>query len=347
MATVINAGRVAMVPKGEWASATAYTRLDVVLYNGSSWVATADSTGQVPGEGSTYWQMLAQGFEGGGKPADVTFTITQNGSAYTSDMTYAEIQAALSTGATVLGAFSTNEFFVVLSIVGGTSNNHVFAALYGSYIVAFSISASGVTRIDVDLATVDDVQAVAGYRITAVYTNGVYIVSNYEVTAMAAAYNSDRYCQLTFSGGEFDCMTLPCVGYYFESTAQIFLFAGYAWGRLMMVELHPNGALGIDVLDLSSKADKTLATSTIPVTGLLPNVVYDYGTTDTVSVTLAAGEAGVANIWCFVFTAQTAACTVTLPSSVVLGNEYAWDMVAGRRYEVSIMDNVAIVNYSD
>ena len=63
MATVINAGRVAMVPKGEWASATAYTRLDVVLYNGSSWVAIADSTGQVPAEGSTYWQLLASGVD--------------------------------------------------------------------------------------------------------------------------------------------------------------------------------------------------------------------------------------------------------------------------------------------
>ena len=63
MATVINAGRVAMVPKGEWASATAYTRLDVVLYNGSSWVAIADSTGQVPSEDSTYWQLLASGVD--------------------------------------------------------------------------------------------------------------------------------------------------------------------------------------------------------------------------------------------------------------------------------------------
>lgn len=347
MATVINAGRVAMVPKGEWASATAYTRLDVVLYNGSSWVAIADSTGQVPAEGSTYWQMLAQGFEGGGKPADVTFTITQNGDTYTSDMTYAEIQAALSTGATVLGAFSTNGFFVVLSIVGGTSNNHVFAALYGSYIVAFSISSSGVSRIDVDLATIEDVQAVAGYRVTASYTNGVYIVSNYEDTAMARAQVTDRYCLLAFDGGEYNGMTMPCVGCYYDDTAPVFLFASYAWDRLTMVELHPNGALGINALDLSSKADKTLATSTIPATGLLPNVVYDYGTTDSVSVTLAAGETGVANIWCFVFTAHTTACTVTLPSSVVLGNEYAWDMVAGRRYEVSIMDNVAIVNYSD
>lgn len=67
MATVINAGRVAMVPKGEWASATAYTRLDVVLYNGSSWVAIADSTGQVPAEGSTYWQLLSLKGEKGEK----------------------------------------------------------------------------------------------------------------------------------------------------------------------------------------------------------------------------------------------------------------------------------------
>ena len=67
MATTINAGRVAMVPKGEWASATAYTRLDVVLYNDSSWVATADSTGQTPDIGSTYWQLLSLKGEQGEK----------------------------------------------------------------------------------------------------------------------------------------------------------------------------------------------------------------------------------------------------------------------------------------
>ena len=67
MATIINAGRVAMVPKGEWASATAYTRLDVVLYNGSSWVAIADSTGQTPDIGSTYWQLLSLKGEQGEK----------------------------------------------------------------------------------------------------------------------------------------------------------------------------------------------------------------------------------------------------------------------------------------
>lgn len=113
------------------------------------------------------------------------------------------------------------------------------------------------------------------------------------------------------------------------------------------VPSHVKSITQANITAWGNKADKMVTASAIPATGLLPNVVYNYGTTDTVSVTLAAGEVGVANIWCFVFTAQTAACTVTLPSGVVLGNEYAWDMVAGRRYEVSIMDNVAIVNYSD
>jgi len=127
----------------------------------------------------------------------------------------------------------------------------------------------------------------------------------------------------------------------------VFIFTAWQSANLLFVELYPSGVVSVTALNVAAKADKTLATTDIPATGLLPNVVYNYGTTDTVSVTLAAGDAGVANIWCFVFTAQTAACTVTLPSGVVLGNEYAWDMVAGRRYEVSIMDNVAIVNYSD
>jgi len=50
-----------MVPKGEWSATTAYTRLDVVLYQGSAWVCIKDGTGQEPASGSTYWQLLAAG----------------------------------------------------------------------------------------------------------------------------------------------------------------------------------------------------------------------------------------------------------------------------------------------
>ena len=94
-------------------------------------------------------------------------------------------------------------------------------------------------------------------------------------------------------------------------------------------------------------AQKLWSYDTIPAGGLLPNVLYDYGTTDSVTITLAAGETGVANIWMFTFTAQSSACSVTLPQGVSLGNEYAWEFAAGRKFEVSIMNGIAIVNYVD
>lgn len=63
MATVINAGRVAMVVKGAWSSSTTYSKLDVVSYDGSSYVSIADSnTNQTPSSATAYWQLLAQGY---------------------------------------------------------------------------------------------------------------------------------------------------------------------------------------------------------------------------------------------------------------------------------------------
>lgn len=63
MATVINAGRVAMVPKGEWSASTAYVRLDVVSYHGSSYVCKQDCTGQNPSTATGYWQLLSSGLD--------------------------------------------------------------------------------------------------------------------------------------------------------------------------------------------------------------------------------------------------------------------------------------------
>lgn len=63
MATEINAGRVAMVPKGEWSASTAYVRLDVVSYHGSSYVCKQDGTGQTPDTATNYWQLLSSGLD--------------------------------------------------------------------------------------------------------------------------------------------------------------------------------------------------------------------------------------------------------------------------------------------
>ena len=136
-----------MVPKGEWDASTAYVRLDVVLYNGSSWVAIQDSTGQVPADGSTYWQLLASGVDitnyytktqvdekMSGKQdtrLEVEFTMsTDIGTGvvtYTASKSVAEIMAAMQDGRDIIGKMGQG---------GMISDNydyyHIFADKYNA-----------------------------------------------------------------------------------------------------------------------------------------------------------------------------------------------------------------------
>lgn len=51
-------GKVSLAPKGEYSPETAYTALDVVSYDGSSWLALKSVTGVTPVEGES-WMLLA------------------------------------------------------------------------------------------------------------------------------------------------------------------------------------------------------------------------------------------------------------------------------------------------
>ena len=102
------------------------------------------------------------------------------------------------------------------------------------------------------------------------------------------------------------------------------------------------------VASVTAKADKVAVTNVVPQGGMLPNVDYNLGTTDTVNITLAAPtDNTVENIYTFTFTAQSASCSVSLPNNVLLANEYQWDMVADRYYEVAIKNNVASILWAD
>lgn len=55
-----NLGRVGLVLKGEWDSATAYTALDVVSHDGNAWAAKQNSTNVEPTTGnSDFWQLFS------------------------------------------------------------------------------------------------------------------------------------------------------------------------------------------------------------------------------------------------------------------------------------------------
>lgn len=57
---MISAGRVLLMPKGEYDAATTYELLDLVSYQNSSYIAKGTTTGHLPTD-STYWQLSAYG----------------------------------------------------------------------------------------------------------------------------------------------------------------------------------------------------------------------------------------------------------------------------------------------
>ena len=55
----MNAGRILIMPKGNYDASAQYEMLDLVYYNGASWIAKKNVSGIVPSE-SDYWQKMAE-----------------------------------------------------------------------------------------------------------------------------------------------------------------------------------------------------------------------------------------------------------------------------------------------
>ena len=56
-----SAGRVLLIPKGDWNANTTYTGLDWVRHNGAAWVRKNTCTNIEPTlENTNYWQMMAR-----------------------------------------------------------------------------------------------------------------------------------------------------------------------------------------------------------------------------------------------------------------------------------------------
>lgn len=65
MATKI-LGKVAITPKGEYNSATTYQDLDLITYQGNSYLALKETTGNLP-TNNEYWQLIAEKGQDGEK----------------------------------------------------------------------------------------------------------------------------------------------------------------------------------------------------------------------------------------------------------------------------------------
>lgn len=54
-----SAGRILIIPKGDWNAETEYEMLDLVKYNGTSWLAKKDVVGKEPSnDNAEYWQNM-------------------------------------------------------------------------------------------------------------------------------------------------------------------------------------------------------------------------------------------------------------------------------------------------
>lgn len=101
----------------------------------------------------------------------------------------------------------------------------------------------------------------------------------------------------------------------------------------------------------STKADKRTLVDNSSMSGsveLSVNGYHNLGVVNSVSVTLPS-SANRTDEFLFTFTCDTAACTLSLPSGVELGSEldFSADVAAGRKFQVSIMDGIALYTFID
>lgn len=75
----IDIGKIKMVWKGAWNSATAYTKDDAVSHSGSSYICIQAGTNQNPATATAYWELMAQAGTNGTNGTDVGTTITTQG----------------------------------------------------------------------------------------------------------------------------------------------------------------------------------------------------------------------------------------------------------------------------
>lgn len=64
MAQTKNLGKVSVTPRGAYTAGTTYERLDVVTYQGGSWMALQSSTNIAPASGAYWMQIAAKGNDG-------------------------------------------------------------------------------------------------------------------------------------------------------------------------------------------------------------------------------------------------------------------------------------------
>lgn len=158
-------GKIGISYKGEYASNTAYERLDAVAHNGSTYLAIKDAPDGAPRDDKLNWIYLAKGFSGDIGDSEIAFTEAEN-------------RENINTGESVKTVFGKiKKFFADLTAPA-------FAQMITSKDDLLATKATG--YVPDAKAVADAVSEVNGKLIAPDYKSAVAIQSNY--TCMTNGY---------------------------------------------------------------------------------------------------------------------------------------------------------------
>ncbi len=78
------------------------------------------------------------------------------------------------------------------------------------------------------------------------------------------------------------------------------------------------------------------------ISAISANTYFDFGEVETLNIRLTVGDSSKLNEYIFAFVSGETPATLTLPSDITWGNDDELEIEANKRYEISIVENVAL-----
>lgn len=168
-------GKIGISYKGEYASNTAYERLDAVTHNGSTYLAIKDAPDGAPRDDKLNWIYLAKGFSGDIGDSEIAFTEAEN-------------RENINTGESVKTVFGKiKKFFADLTAPAFaqmiTSKDDLLATKATGYVPDAKAVADAVTDVTGKLIAPDYQSAVA------IQSNYTCITNGYVIGTIQGAVN--------------------------------------------------------------------------------------------------------------------------------------------------------------
>lgn len=168
-------GKIGISYKGEYASSTAYERLDAVAHNGSTYLAIKDAPDGAPRDDKVNWIYLAKGFSGDIGDSEIAFTEAEN-------------RENINTGESVKTVFGKiKKFFADLTAPAFaqmiTSKDDLLATKATGYVPDAKAVADGFADVNSKLIAPDYKSAVA------IQSNYTCMINGYVIGTIQGAVN--------------------------------------------------------------------------------------------------------------------------------------------------------------